>query len=175
MARKRVVSPELLTSESVASLPIPTRYAWVALWMYVDDEGRGRDNVALIRAHTWPLDESYTMRRVETDLRRLAEAGMICRYEYGGERLLHIPTWGDWQRINRPTPSRLVPCPHEGTGLLHEDSVRIHGGLTPKLIEEKLSEAPSREDSVCEHGVALSDVKRCPLCRRRGRLSVVSA
>jgi len=110
MARKRMVSPELLTSITVASLPIAARYAFVSLWMYLDDEGRGKDNADLIRAHTWPLDPNYNVRKVATDLRLMEERGLVCRYEVDGCGYLHSPTWTEHQTINRPTRSKLPPC-----------------------------------------------------------------
>lgn len=172
MARKRIVSPELLTSESVASLPIPTRYAWVALWMYVDDEGRGRDNVALIRAHTWPLDESYTSRKVAADLDRMAERAMICRYVVADDHLLHIPTWGSWQKVSHPTPSRLPPCPLELSGEAHEPLASGSGSSPRNVVQGNSMQFKGPE---CEHGVPAPEaLKRCPLCRKAG-IRVVTA
>ena len=110
MARKRMVSPELLTSLTVASMPIPARYGFVALWMYLDDCGRGKDNVDLIRAHIWPLDRSYTARKVDADLDLMVERGLLCRYEADGMSYLHSPSWYEHQKINRPTLSKLPPC-----------------------------------------------------------------
>lgn len=173
MARKRMVSPELLTSESVASLPIPTRYSWVALWMYVDDEGRGRDNVALIRAHTWPLDETYTARKVAADLDRLAGLAMICRYMIGDEHFLHLPTWGSWQKVSHPAESRIPPCPLESSGASHEDLRRTSGGPPRSVVKFNVEEVKGPE---CEHGVhAPEALRRCPLCRRAGVRVVGSA
>lgn len=122
MPRKRVVSPELLISESVARLPIATRYFFVGLWMYLDDEGRGRDNAALICAHQWPLDRDYTPERVEADLVLLA-AELICRYRVDGQPYLHSPTWKAWQKISHPTPSRVPPCPIELAGDIEHRSL----------------------------------------------------
>lgn len=120
-----MVSPELLISESVARLPIPTRYFFVGLWMYLDDEGRGRDNAALICAHQWPLDATYTARKVEADLIRLS-AELICRYTVGGVSYLHSPKWKFWQKINHPTASRTPPCPLELAGDPDHESLPCH-------------------------------------------------
>lgn len=145
-----MVSPELLVSESVARLPIATRYFFVGLWMYLDDEGRGRDNAALICAHQWPLDTKYTPAKVERDL-ILLSAELICRYTVAGVSYLHSPKWRFWQKINHPTPSRTPPCPlelagdpdHESvpchyrspTGVLLEDYGSPTGGLPHRVVE----------------------------------------
>lgn len=143
MARKRVVSPELLTSESVASLPFAARYGFVGLWMYLDDEGRGKDNPALIRAHLWPLDESYTARKVAADLQRWAEQRLICRYVVDDVSLLHAPRWSFWQKINHPTASRIPPCPVELNGDDHESLPWDYRSPTGVLTEAYRS--PNRD------------------------------
>lgn len=109
MARKRMVSPELLTSEIVAKMGLRGRYGFVALWMYLDDCGRGKDNASLIRAHTWPLDKTSTA-LVEQDLAEMATLGLVCRYSLDGQNYLHSPSWNEWQKVNHPTPSRIPPC-----------------------------------------------------------------
>lgn len=184
MARKRMVSPELLTSLTVASLPIQTRYAFVALWMFLDDAGRGKDNADLIRAHTWPLDSSYTPRKVKADLDRLAACGLVCRYEVAGSMFLHSTSWREHQKINRPTESKLPPCPKhdpdewEAAGFsTGDDSLSTHGGLTPKVVEVKGEEGSSSVDVGlrCEHGYPISDApQKCALCRR-GHLKAVTS
>lgn len=132
MARKRMVSPDLLTSEKVAELPIPARYAWVGLWLYLDDFGYGRDNASLIKAHQWPLDEAYTTRKVETDLARYFTAGLICRYELvDGTRWMHAPNWDEHQKPQHPTPTKAPPCPVHARGA-HE----AYRELTEGLVNE---------------------------------------
>jgi hypothetical protein len=173
-----MISPELLTSLTVAGLPVATRYAFVALWMYLDDAGRGKDNADLVRAHTWPLDPSYTVRKVTVDLGRLAEAGLICRYQVNAVRYLHSPTWNEHQKINRPSDSKLPPCPDHDPDewrAFTACSVSLHGGLTPNVIEVK-----GREEnlsvvgpSMCEHGYHVEEAPTaCAICRRGGLRAV---
>jgi hypothetical protein len=181
MARKRMVSPELLTSLPVASMPINTRYAFVALWMYLDDAGRGKDNPALIRAHTWPLDPVYKLWKVTADLDLMITNGLLCRYVINNQSYLHSPSWFEHQSINRPTPSKFPPCPvHEPDGgpaphgALTEPSLNTHGGLSGNRSKEKRREVKtgSREPSLslngsggpCEHGASRPGL--CAICRR---------
>ena len=139
MARKRMVSPDLLTSESLASLPIPTRYAFVALWMYVDDHGRGKDNPALIRAHTWPLDDDMSTEAVENQIAELEDAGSVCRYTVEGAALLHIPAWTTFQKVSHPTDSRLPVCPGEKYKKGHDEFVRASRAARERLRLEQFS------------------------------------
>lgn len=117
MARIRSVKPALRTSRVVASWPIPARYAWVLLWGYLDDYGRGIDDVRLIVADLFPLDRDITEKKMETWLRLWASTinpekpPALCRYEVAGETYLHAVNWHEHQHPNRPTPSVIPPCP----------------------------------------------------------------
>lgn len=120
MARIRSVKPELRTSRVVASWPFEMRYFWVLLWGYLDDKGRGRDLPKQIAGDCFPHDDKVTPSRVETWLTTMtldvrgAKKGPLCRYEVDGVRYLHAVNFNEHNSINRPTPSRLPPCPfHE--------------------------------------------------------------
>lgn len=128
MARKRMLSPEMFTSESLASLPVATRWTWAGLLTYFDDLGRGRENAALVKAAVWPLDDGYTLRKVTLDLERLEGIGTLCRYECCGMKQMHSPAWQAWQKPSHPTPSRLCPCP------VHEEGHPSNSGSPPEVL-----------------------------------------
>lgn len=109
MARIRSIKPGFFTSEDVSRLPLRARLTWIGLWTHCDDQGRAKDNVKLIKAAVWPLD-SVTLRDVEEDLATLAVHGRIVRYEVDGRRYLAVTNWGDHQKPNRPTGSK-IPAP----------------------------------------------------------------
>lgn len=56
--RIRSIKPEFWRSEDIAELSIPTRLLFIGLWSYVDDNGVGRDDDALIMADLFPRDMS---------------------------------------------------------------------------------------------------------------------
>lgn len=134
MARIRSIKPEVRKSRTVTSWPLHVRLAWVYLWGYLDDEGRGEDDLSLIKADLFPRDRDITERKLDGWLWRMTEKlpgddePPLCRYTVDGINLLHAIKWQSHQRINRPTPSRLAHCP------VHEDGmsghVRTHGGLS---------------------------------------------
>lgn len=125
----------------MASLTYRARLTWIGLWTYVDDAGRCKDNVRLLKGHVWPLEDDVTATEVELDLEQLASSGRIVRYESDGERFIQVNKWTDHQRISRPTPSKIPepssierPPEDEPSAPTHEhlteDSVSTHGGLT---------------------------------------------
>lgn len=120
MARIRTIKPELRTDLTVGAWPIQARYAWVLLFGYLDDAGRGLDDIRLLVADLFPLDKQITPRLLNDWLGLMTEETTVnhpaplCRYEIDGKRYLHATRWKQHQRINRPTRSRIPPCPrHE--------------------------------------------------------------
>lgn len=116
MARIRSVKPELRTSQLVASWPFEMRYFFVLLWGYLDDKGRGYDTPKTIAGDCFPHDEKVTPSKVDKWLNRMTlgrngKEGPICRYEVDGVLYVHAVHWKKHQKPNRPTPSRLPPCP----------------------------------------------------------------
>lgn len=112
MARIRSIKPEFWTSETIARLDLLDRLLFIGLWNYADDEGRGKDNPALVRATVFPLDESVTLQRVHEGLRSLQSAGLIVRYMHDGKNVLAITNWLEHQRVSHPTPSKF-PAPDQ--------------------------------------------------------------
>lgn len=110
MARIRSVSPDLRVSESAACWTRECRYAWVLLWGYLDDYGRGLDNARIVAADCFPLDDDVTPQLMAEWLDVWEEAGSICRYEHDGKRYLHALNWSEHQKPQHPGKERLPPC-----------------------------------------------------------------
>lgn len=126
MARIRQLKPEARKSYTLASWPREVRLAWLYLTGYLDDAGRGLDDVRLVVAECFPLDRDVTDRKMESWLALMADKPRLhphddpalCRYEVQGMRYLHAPKFRKHQKVNRPQPSRIPPCPtHEPEGL----------------------------------------------------------
>jgi len=116
MARIRSVSPGLRTSETAAEWDREARYAWVLLWGYLDDYGRGVDNPKVIAADCFPLDDDVTSQLMGHWLDTFEAAGSTCRYEFEGKRYLHVLNWSDHQKPQHPSKARIVPCPQHEPG-----------------------------------------------------------
>jgi hypothetical protein len=133
MARIRTIKPDAFKSDSLSSVPRGTRWTFGGLLTYLDDAGRGRADPRLIEAELYPVDDDTTVDDVATDLDELEGIGVVCRYVVAGKRYIHAPNWHH-QKINRPTPSKLPPCPK------CDASLSTHGGLTEDSPPEKEKE-----------------------------------
>lgn len=116
MARIRSVSPGLRTSETAAQWDREARYAWVLLWGYLDDYGRGIDNAKVIAADCFPLDDDVSPQMMKGWLDLYETAGSTCRYEFEGKKYLHVLNWSDHQKPQHPSKARIVPCPKHEPG-----------------------------------------------------------
>ena len=125
MARIRTVKPALFSSRTVSTYTDAEFRVFVGLFCYVDDDGRGEDDADLIKADVAPRIKRIGARAIDTHLDRFADKTRdpsgtppICRYTVDGLACFHFVNWHDHQRINRPTKSKLPPCPiHEPEGL----------------------------------------------------------
>ncbi|POX43380.1 hypothetical protein C3486_00140 [Streptomyces sp. Ru73] len=177
MARIRTLKPEAFASESLAEVSVHAERTFFGLLTQADDRGRFRDQPAVIAGLLWSLRPEHGPVDVEDDLTQLAAAGLICRYEGpDAKRYLHIVTFAQHQRINRPSGIRHPGCPvHDSEdpaapdatqtpGALRESSPKAHGGLSegsvsphgadrePSADRETAGQETLTEYSVSPHG-----------------------
>ncbi|MCE3030810.1 hypothetical protein [Streptomyces sp. CMSTAAHL-2] len=116
MARIRTIKPEAFVSESLAAVSLTAERTFFGLLTQADDQGRHRDHAAIIAGQLWVLRPEHIPADVEKDLAQLADASLICRYTGPDDkRYLHVVTWHQHQKINRPSKSRLPACPRHDT------------------------------------------------------------
>ncbi|WP_190242378.1 MULTISPECIES: hypothetical protein [Rhodococcus] len=112
--RIRSIKPEFYRSDDIDALDWESRFLFIALWSYVDDNGVGLDKLASIAADLFAgdleRDPQETFARVSRGLQTLSEAGRITRYTVDGKAYLHITNWEKHQRIDKPNKAR-YPLP----------------------------------------------------------------
>ncbi|GEL95382.1 hypothetical protein [Cellulomonas composti] len=108
--RIRSTKPEFWRSARIASVSWDARLVLKGLESYVDDNGVGKDDLALIVGDVFPRDilasprETYA--RVSEAVSDLHRAGLVWRYEVDGTRLMFVSFWEDIQRIDKPGKGR---------------------------------------------------------------------
>ncbi|QDK01178.1 replication initiation protein [Mycobacterium phage Purky] len=124
--RIRSTKPEFWRSERIASVSWDARLVLKGIESYVDDNGVGKDDIALIVGDVFPRDmlanprETYA--RVSEAISELHQAGLLWRYEVDGTRLLFVSWWEDVQRIDKPGKGRF-PRP-DGTINYRDSDIR---------------------------------------------------
>ncbi|MFE7659552.1 hypothetical protein [Streptomyces celluloflavus] len=131
MARIRTIKPEAFHSESLAAVSLSAERTFFGLLTQADDHGRFRDQAAVIAGLLWSLRPEHGPLGVEDDLTQLHAAELICRYEGAdSKRYLHIVTFAQHQKVNRPSGVRHPVCPHHDHGVPREPSPQTQRTLT---------------------------------------------
>jgi len=124
--RIRSTKPEFWRSERVASVDWAARLVLKGLESYVDDNGVGKHDLALIVADVFPRDLSRnptgTLRKVSEALNHLSSAGLLWLYVAHDTPLLYISFWESIQRIEKPSRGRF-PRP-DGTMNYRDSEIR---------------------------------------------------
>ena len=136
--RIRSTKPEFWRSERVSSVNWDARLVLKGLESYVDDNGVGKDDLALIVADVFPRDLSRnppgTLQKVSEAIGTLADAGLLWRYEADGTKLLFVAFWESIQRIEKPTKGRF-PRP-DGTMNYRDSEIREPSRNIPVTLPE---------------------------------------
>jgi hypothetical protein len=131
--RIRSTRPHFWRSERIASVSWDARLVLKGLESYVDDNGVGKDDIALIVGDLFQRDlirePSRTVARVTEAISELSRAGLLWRYRVDGTALLYISFWEECQRIDKPQAGRF-PRP-DGTKD-YKDSIIRECSETPR-------------------------------------------
>lgn len=160
MARKRMLSPEMFSSRSVCSWPIPTRWTWAGLLTYLDDYGYGEDSAALVCSAVYPRDD-YTTKKLAADLDKIAESDTLCRFVCCDKNQMHAPKWTEWQTVAHPGKFRFCPCPKHAVDAHEEhlrDSRNPHEDFNPNVVEVNSDQRSSSDET----SIPLHPFANCP-------------
>lgn len=141
--RIRSTKPEFWRSERIASVSWDARLVLKGLESYVDDNGVGRDDIALIVGEVFPRDmlanPRETVARVSEGISQLSQAGLLWRYEVDGTRFLYLSWWESVQRIDKPGKGRF-PRPdgtlNYGDSKIRESVAKCRESLAPGTGEQ---------------------------------------
>jgi hypothetical protein len=108
MARRRMIDPGFWSSEHHIRLIFRQRLLFLGLISNADDEGRIKGNPNFIRAVVFPYDD-INQSSIKDDLELLAAEGLIIKYIHNDLDYIQIAKWDDYQRIDKPSPSKIPP------------------------------------------------------------------
>lgn len=141
MGRIRSVKPDICQHEVMATLTDAAERTFVRLWTHADDDGRGIDNVKLIKAAIYPLNDEKTEDVIDALLDELAGRGFLVRYEVDGRRYFQIPNFTDHQKPRHKVDSK---HPDASTGTIRPAS--------PAHPPQSYGEAPHTDGGACYGG-----------------------
>ena len=178
MARKRMLSPDIWESSSFSKLSDFAKLVFIGLISNADDSGKGKANPSYIRSRLFPNDEERRITDIKKALSEIALTMSIILYEVNGDSFYLLTNWARWQKIDRPTPSK-IPDPPQSVGErgrttqnadFDESSTNtrriLDEGSTPNRIEV---EEEKNKNVVVAYGDLLSASEYEELCALIGK------
>ena len=112
MANRRMIYESFFEDEYFGMVDIKMRLMWIGLIVVLaDDQGRCLDNSSLIKAKIFIYDRDINEQSIDEYLELMAQDNKIVRYKAGGNRLLQIVKWWQYQTPAWASPSRFRPPP----------------------------------------------------------------
>lgn len=151
MARKRMVDPHIWESFSFAELSDLAKILFISLISHADDEGRGIAGAAYIKNITFPHDETRRVAEVQKALSEIALHTSTQFYQVDGREYYCLLNWTDYQKVDKPSKSKLPPPPSvgEGGGI----SSRQPFGESSGNIRGTLGESSGNKDNRIEFNI----------------------
>jgi len=147
VARIRSDKPEAYQSETLAEISLAAERTFKGMATIADDRGRLADKPAQINGELWSMRGHHERGDLEAELVEMVGVGLVCRYVgCDGKRYLHMTSWDQHQKIDRPSKSRIPRCPRHPGDL--DDCGKHDGDCKPPdswTVDE--SSRDSREDS----------------------------
>lgn len=145
MARKRMIDPNIWQSEDFGKLSLLAKMVFIGLFSLADDEGRGRANPVYLKSTLFPYEESMRSADITKTLFEISSNMSVIFYSYDGSDYYSLYNWNEWQKIDKPTDSKLPAFDEsnkEIRRLFAEGSTKTSRVLSPnkKRIENNKKE-----------------------------------
>ena len=103
MARKRVISPEILTSEDFLHLSFKGRLLYISLMNHANDQGIFKWSLLTIKASCFPAD-NITKEEIQDQLNIMLKRQMLVANQ--DATLLRFKAWDTYQKVPKPAPNK---------------------------------------------------------------------
>ena len=167
MARKRMISPEIWESQNFSLLSDTAKIVFISLFSHADDEGRGRADPTYIKSSTFPYDEGRRVADIKSALSEIARSMSVQFYSVNGIEYYFMTSWGKWQKVEKPSPSKLPPPPivGEGGGIHSNEKFGEYSGSNRGIFGE-----PSSTNRIERNGI---EGNIPPTCAHAQKVSAV--
>lgn len=146
MARKRMIDPNIWQSEDFSKLSTLGKIVFIGLFSLADDEGRGRCNPVYLKSTLFPYEEGIRSADIDKTLSEISSNMSVIFYSCDGSNYYSLYNWNTWQKIDRPSESK-IPEYDEKTmqRLFVDNSSNPRRAISPKRKEKKIKEGNKRE------------------------------
>lgn len=153
MARKRMIDPNIWQSEDFSKLSTLAKLVFIGLFSLADDEGRGRSNPVYLKSSLFPYEESIRSADIDKTLSEISSNMSVIFYSCDGNNYYSLYNWNTWQKIDRPSESKIPEYDKEKMNLLFDEhSTNNRRGFVPnkKRIEDNKKRIEDNRNDIVE-------------------------
>lgn len=141
MARKRMIDPNIWQSEDFSKLSTLAKLVFIGLFSLADDEGRGRCNPVYLKSTLFPYEECIRSADIDKTLSEISSNMSVIFYSCDGSNYYSLYNWNTWQKIDRPSQSKIPDYNKEiMQRLFDEHSTKPRRPIVPNIIEDNITE-----------------------------------
>ena len=147
MARKRMIDPNIWQSEDFSKLSTLAKLIFIGLFSLADDEGRGRCNPVYLKSTLFPYEEGIRSADIDKTLSEISSNMSVVLYSHDGSNYYSLYNWSKWQKIDKPTPSKIPDFDENNCIRLvfGESSSNNRRRVVPNRIEKNITEKEEKE------------------------------
>lgn len=155
MARKRMIDPNIWQSEDFSKLSTLAKLVFIGLFSLADDEGRGRCNPVYLKSTLFPYEEGIRSADIDKTLSEISSNMSVVFYSCDGSNYYSLYNWNTWQKIDRPSQSKIPEYDKNTMQLLFDEhSTNNRRVVTPnknkKIIEDNKNIKEEKRNKVVE-------------------------
>lgn len=162
MARKRMIDPGIWQSEDFSKLSTLAKLVFIGLFSLADDEGRGRCNPVYLKSTLFPYEEGIRSADIDKTLSEISSNMSVILYSCDGSNYYSLYNWDTWQKIDKPTPSKIPDFDEKNCIrlLFDEGSTNVRRGVALNRIEKNIKEKEKEEKKKSFEPPTLDEIRK---------------
>lgn len=148
MARKRMIDPNIWQSEDFSKLSTLGKLVFIGLFSLADDEGRGRCNSVYLKSTLFPYEEGIRSADIDKTLSEISSNMSVIFYSCDGSNYYSLYNWDIWQKIDKPSQSKIPEYNKEVMERLFVDnSTNASRALLPNKNKKEIEDNKNKKES----------------------------
>ena len=116
-----MIDPNIWQSEDFSKLSTLGKLVFIGLFSLADDEGRGRCNPVYLKSTLFPYEEGIRSADIDKTLSEISSNMSVIFYSCDGSSYYSLYNWNIWQKIDKPSQSKIPDYDKDTMQLLFDD------------------------------------------------------
>lgn len=102
-----MIDPSIWQSEDFGKLSTLAKLVFIGLFSLADDEGKGRCNPVYLKSTLFPYEEGIRSADIDKTLSEISSNMSVVLYSCNGSNYYSLYNWNTWQKIDKPSESKI--------------------------------------------------------------------